>query len=355
MSIFFTFSIIFINSCDNSDPDQYERELAANKEFAQKSETGKLNSTKKKNTNEQSVVDSTSTSTPTTTDVPETSSSDFVTDGGYSYATGLKTWCWGDIEITENTNSDSNSFSGGQLRTNSHCNTGMITKVGDRLHFSVNPTSPVPQGWCSSSYNYRAEVRESPSDPDHPMGTEQWFGWDYQFDQDYKADQTGHWLMWQVHAGSGAPSSPQMSLWIASKNMAGYTNNPGEIFVINAARDKDNHQYTPTGITPTAGSKLKIVVHVIFGDEQDGLLQIWINDNMVYNQNIRTVYAEKPVGGYAKWGIYKWKWKDKSFVDSSRSQGIQELNTSMGALRVLTRRPGDQGYKTNAYDVVVPR
>ena len=276
------------------------------------------------------------------------------TGGGTADKIGEKVWCWEGIEIVETTDSDSNSFSDGQLRTNSHCNTGMVTNLQDRLYFKVNPTFPSARGWCNYDYNYRAEIREHPADVDHPVGTEQWFGWDYTFEDDYKIDQDNPWLFWQIHGSFSNPSNPMVSLWIAKTHMAGHTNAAGELFVVNAAVDRNNHQYTPTEIIPVAGTNLKIVVHVIWGDDTQGLYEVWVNDVSVYSQQIRTVYVDQPVGGYAKWGIYKWPWQELTNVQNSQNQGISELSTSMGTLRIITRNPGDTGYGKDSYFLVEP-
>lgn len=277
------------------------------------------------------------------------------TTSGKASDSGFRMWCWRDIEITETLNSSTNYFSSKHLAVNSHCNKGMVTRVDDRLYFKVNPTSPAAQDWCKYDFNYRAEIRENPSDVNHPAGTEQWFGWDYKFGDDYKADALNEWIMWQVHGSFKNPPNPLISLWIGKTNMARHTNKAGEIFVTNAAINSKSHKYTPTGITPAAGQSLDIVVHVIWGDENTGLYEVWIDGVPVYSEKERTVYEEEPEGGYAKWGIYKWKWQNQSRVLSSASAGITELNTSMGPLRVLMNKPDDIDYGKNAYDLVAPK
>ncbi len=277
------------------------------------------------------------------------------TGGGKAGDTGHKVWCWNDIAITENSNWDSNTFSNGELRTSSHCNTGMVTRSGNRLNFKVNPTAPAPQSWCDgkSDYNYRSEIRTSPSDVDHPVGTEEWFGWNYKFGNDYKVD-NNEWIFWQVHDNSDLVSNPLVSLWLMRQNQNGQTNQRGEMAIVNTAKDQDNPMYTPIGIVPKAGDSFDIVVHVIWGTESNGLFEVWINQVQVYSERIRTVPAEWPYGGYAKWGIYKWRWRKTENVQTSQALGINELNTSMGPLRMITRRPGDPGYGQNSYSLVAP-
>lgn len=277
------------------------------------------------------------------------------TSGAKANEPGLKVWCWQDVAITENLNSSTNFFSSDQLAVNSHCNTGMVRGLGDRLYFKVNPTTPSAQDWCKYDFNYRAEIRENPSDVDHSVGTEQWFGWDYKFEDDYKADPFNEWIIWQVHGSFKNPPNPLISLWIAKTDFARHTNEAGEIFVVNAARNSSDHKYTSTSVNPTAGQTLNIVVHVIWGDENTGLYEVWIDDILVYSEKERTVYKEEAEGGYAKWGIYKWKWQKESNVSASASDGITALNTSMGPLRVLMRRPDDVDYRKNSYTLVAPK
>jgi len=275
------------------------------------------------------------------------------TGGGRADESGNKVWCWNDIEITEAQNKDSNPFSNGELRTSNHCNIGMVTRSGDRLYFKVNPTSPAPENWCNSNYNYRSEIRENPSDVDHPPGTETWFGWNYRFENNYQVDGV-QWLFWQLHDNDQAGNPPPVSLWIAAASMSGQPFTPGEIVVVNAAQNPNNHKYTGTGIVPGAGDSYNIVVHLVHGTESTGSYTVWINGNQVYNSQERTLYSSYPLGGYAKWGIYKWKWRDKNFVDTSAAAGMDELNTSMGTLRIVTRRPGDANYGQNSYALVAP-
>jgi hypothetical protein len=129
-----------------------------------------------------------------------------VTNSGPSTESGLHTWCWNDVALPTEYNSDFASFSGGDLGVSSHSNVDMVTQSGDRLYFKVNPTTPAAQSWSNSDYNYRAEIRDSPSNAYHPLGTEQWFGFNYRFESDYIIDAANEWLFWQTHADSGSPA-----------------------------------------------------------------------------------------------------------------------------------------------------
>ena len=116
-----------------------------------------------------------------------------------------------------------------------------------------------------------------------------------------------------------------------------------------------NSDYQKTGIVPHAGDNLDIVIHVIWANADSGMLKVWVNGNIVYDKQVSTVYADSQWGGNAKWGIYKWPWKNADDVQNTLDQGIDHLQTSMGSLRVITRYPGDPDYGTDSYELVKPR
>ncbi len=271
---------------------------------------------------------------------------DCETNGGMAGDEGLKTWCWtGDLanEIN-NTPGTQDSFSSGQLAKSVHYDGGSVFAQDGRLHFSVNPTNPAPPIDSPHPYNYRSEIRDKPSNVNHPVGTEQWWGFDYKFGEDYIADELP-WILWQTHGDFQSPPNPMTSLWI---NSYGGSSSQGELVVVNAAISTNNAKVTPTGIVPIAGQTLNIVVHMVWGDENEGLYEVWVDDVEVYSEKERTVYVEQPRGGYWKIGIYKWPWQESANVDSA-----DLLNTSIGNLRVIKNSPGECGV-LNAYNMVTP-
>lgn len=269
-----------------------------------------------------------------------------ITNGGKANDTGLKTWCWGDIDIPNN-NAISPTFQKGQLTLHTECNPNQVTKVGNLLRFHLNPKTPAPQEWCNNSFNIRAELLTGPWEVNHPKGTEEWFGWSYTFGEDYIIDTTAPWLFYQVHHAV-VGDSPHLELLVGTNGL--YGGSAGEIIVNNAA----NSDYLPTGVIPRAGETVDIVVHAIWGDESNGLLQVWMNGNQVYDKQVRTVYSHYEYGGNAKFGIYKWYWGDEAGVQASLQQGITQMTTYMGPLRVITRRPDDPDYGKDSYSEVTP-
>jgi len=273
-----------------------------------------------------------------------------VTEGGVAGDVGLKSWCWADISIPNYSGSKGVAFSQDQLYIDSECYEKQVTKSANRIKFHVNPTIPDVGSWCTRNFNMRAEIRTAPWDIRHAKGTEEWFGWSYTFGDDYVVDQNNQWKFFQVHPGIFG-QSPQIGLEVIhSSQFNGH--DAGEIYVTNATASES---YIPTGITPTAGDTIEIVVHVIWNDAQNGLLQVWINGNSVYDRQVSTIYPLYPWGGNAKWGIYKWPWLNQTNVEESQQQGIHYLETYMGDLRMVTRRLGDADYGQNSYDQVAPR
>ena len=89
-------------------------------------------------------------------------------------------------------------FSNSQLAKSVHYNANGTFVQNGRLHFSLDPTYNNNNNNNNNKNNYRQEIRDNPSDVSHPVGTEQWWGFDYRFGDDYIADELP-WLMWQTH------------------------------------------------------------------------------------------------------------------------------------------------------------
>ncbi|MBT2163550.1 PKD domain-containing protein, partial [Zobellia barbeyronii] len=269
--------------------------------------------------------------------------------GGKANESGEKIWCWNNVSIPDYSGQNGPPISNNELKIDSECYEKQVTQEGSRLNFRVDPVNPKTGSWCSRDFNMRAEISTLPWKINHPKGTEEWFGWDYSFGNDYVIDKNNQWLFFQVHPGITG-ESPQMELLVIKDDQS-IGHDAGEIFVINAANGKDYH---PTGITPRAGQKLKIVVHAIWDDASKGHLQVWINGSKVYDKQVATVYSKYPWGGNAKWGIYKWPWANAEDVQKSLDAGVNHIETSMGTLRMITRKPGDANYGTDAYSLVAP-
>lgn len=301
-------------------------------------------------TSEDEETEEANPSEPESEDPPQTRECN--TNGGLAGDSGLKVWCWEDVDLPNYTGSKGVSFSDKQLVIDSECYEQQVTKTGHKLKFKVDPLGPEIGSWCERNYNMRAEIRTAPWQVRNPLGTEEWYGWSYEFGASYKIDQFNQWKLFQVYPGP-VGLGPQISLEVIHGDQFN-GHDAGEIYVVNKAGEGST-KYSSTGITPKAGETLDIVVHVIWGYASEGLLQVWINDQVVYDLQIATVTSDSPWGGNAKWGIYKWPWKETARVQQSIDQGISHLETYLGPLRILTRKPGDPHHGEDAYQDVYPR
>lgn len=308
----------------------------------------KSNSDTKPGNAEVSISEKTQKSKISGEGAHSTISNSCITKGGKAVDSGLKVWCWEDIILPEYSGSTGVSFSQKEFYINSECSTKQVTNDGNRLRFFIDPFHPEKGDWCDQEFNMRAEISTAPWPVRHKLGTEEWFGWNYRFEENYIIDKVNSWLFFQIH--HGVKGSPPFELLVSHEGQ--YKAKAGEIVVQNNANYPDN---ILTGIIPKAGEGIDVVVHIVYGDEVFGKLEVWINGSQIVSKSVRTVYEHSPWGGNAKWGIYKWPWREESGIQKSLQQGIQNMETTMGTLRMLTKTPDDPDYGKDAYFLVAPR
>jgi len=143
--------------------------------------------------------------------------------------------------------------------------------------------------------------------------------------------------------------SPVFEVTLAKRH--NHLQNPGgEIEFVNKGND-DRENYSK--FRPEAGDQLKIVLHVVYGIDENGLLELWLDDELVYSKSVSTVYDNHAYGGNNKWGIYHHTFKNsESSVNASLDIGAGDVELKMSTLRMLTRTSSDPEYKTNAYEMV---
>jgi len=260
----------------------------------------------------------------------------------------VRVWKWNDVFIPPYTWPDGTPFGNG-LYVDVAMDPNGVTIVGDLLRFYVDPVFPPPPPNAVSRNNYRSEIRTAPWNIEHPLGTEQWIGWRYQFGESYVIDPTSPITIYQNHPGV-EELSPQFELEIAARNRPAPAKG-GEIQVVNSAND-DRIVYP---VRPRAGETLDVVIHVIYGIHSAGLLQVWLNGTLFYDKAVSTVYREYSWGGNNKWGIYHHTFNESpADVQSSLAAGAGKVELFMGTLRLLTRTPHDPAYRTKAYHLVRP-
>ncbi|MFK7772860.1 MAG: heparin lyase I family protein [Saprospiraceae bacterium] len=255
-------------------------------------------------------------------------------------------WTWDTITIPPYSYPDGAAFGPG-LFINTAYDTMGVSIVGDRMRFDLNPITPTPPAGSSSPHNYRSEIHTDPWQINHPLGTEQWIGWRYDFSDDYVIDPTSPITIFQNHPGIGG-LSPILELEIAGQNDPAPALG-GEIQVVNV---NDRIIYP---VTPLAGQSLDVVIHIVYGLGDDGLTQVWLNGQLYHDKIEQTVLTDYPWGGNNKWGIYHHTFKNSpSDVQASINAGAGFVELFMGTLRMITRAPGHPEYKLDAYDLVKP-
>ncbi|MEO1624199.1 MAG: heparin lyase I family protein [Bacteroidota bacterium] len=264
-------------------------------------------------------------------------------------STDLRIWEWAEITLPAYEWPGGTAFGDG-LFVDVAYDTAGVSIEGDKMRFQINPKFPQTPANAPSPHNYRAEIHTMPWEIQHPLGTEQWMGWRYTFGADYEVDAASPITIFQNHPGVRG-LSPQLEL-----ELAAFNNPPpaggGEIQLVNEA----NRIRKILPVRPKAGTEIDIVLHVIYGVGEQGLLQLWIDDVLYHSERGSTVYTDHPFGGNNKWGIYHHTFNNQpERVQRSINGGAGSFTLYMSPLRMLTRSPGHLEYGTNAYHFVDPK
>ena len=260
----------------------------------------------------------------------------------------LKNWDWENTYIPPYSWPLGTAFAKGLYVDVAFDSLGVAVK-DNKIVFSLNPLLPIPPTNPESKFNYRSEIRTAPWNIEHPLGTEQWIGWSYTFSQDYKINLSEPITIYQNHPGIMG-ESPQFELEIAGKDRPRPAKG-GEIQIVNNAMGTRDIR----SFTPQAGETYIFVVHLIYGFMEDGYLQVWINDQIVYDKRVSTAFSTYPWGGNNKWGLYHHSHNgDSMAVKNTLDQNISQVEIRMGPLKLLTRAPDYSTYLKDAYNLVRP-
>lgn len=257
----------------------------------------------------------------------------------------VKTYAWDQFSLP-NYSWDVFTSLGPDIAVDVNYDSTSLSLTGGKIRFRLTPDSPPPPR-TTEAFNFRSEIRTHPWNIQHPLGTEQWIGWRYIFGTSYQVDQTAPITIYQSHHGVEG-LSPAVELELAAFNRP-FPALGGEIQIANHAINSR----IPLPIKPEAGDTLDIVIHLIHGDESEGLLQVWIDGTLQYNVQDRTVYPEYEWGGNSKWGIYHHSHQNNpTGVANTQAEGISEVELFLDTLRILTRTPSDPNYLAEAYEDV---
>ncbi len=287
---------------------------------------------------------------------------------------GRFTFCWDNITVPAGDGTAAgNRFANQSLQLAIEESPSMV--INDpidkqRLMFSVIPRNPVT--FPSAPYNYRAEIIQNPWLANLPDGSEEWYAYEVTFPTDYVPDKSQSWSMMQ-HKSTDWYSDlydPNDPIWIREKRTTpvlslhlskqGYIGSSGgEITILNFA-DKPLPSYADqtdqadrflTGVFPKAGQSYRIVQHIIHSVHDNvGLWEVWIDGNLVYSQQRKTLYPEVPQSGNFKVGVYMPYWRTETGVSNSESFGVYKMELYMGPLKVIRKRPSDPDYLSDEFN-----
>lgn len=305
----------------------------------------------------------TPTATPAEETIVTTSTKSGTTANAATAITGLTNFKADKLAIPAGGLYDGTKFYNGLMRGCIAYNPyGVLTKTYNgvpRVRFYIKPTSPsIYLLGATYPYHHRSEITRFPWKINHPLGTEEWLGFSYIFptkEEGYSVNKTPV-SIYQNHAGRTGTSSgnpPAIQLEIAYPGQLKTTPYGGEIMLVHQIR---GIRYAIPGVRVVPGGRLNIVMQIIYGLDGKGLWNVWINGTLVQipGGNVgSTVWADNPVGGNSKLGLYHHQLRFKWAVDLNYSKGHTHMQMFMTDWNDVIRHPGDWDYKNmNAYNAV---
>jgi hypothetical protein len=241
-----------------------------------------------------------------------------------------------------------------------------------RVRFHIKPTWP-PEYLVGTPYPYhhRAEFTRNPWPIRVPLNTEEWLGFSYIFptvEEGFTQNQTPV-AIYQNHPErmpGMASNPPAFYIEIASPGQLRRSYDPyyytplgGEIMIVHNVR---GIRWVVPGVRVVPGARIDFVIQIVYGLENAGLLNIWVNGKLMTwpgNSTVPagnvggTVWPYIPVGGNSKLGLYHHQMKFADAVTLNASKGHRQMTMWMTDWNDVFRKPTDWDYKNmNAYDAV---
>ncbi|MCB9091448.1 MAG: heparin lyase I family protein [Halobacteriovoraceae bacterium] len=226
-------------------------------------------------------------------------------------------------------------------KSNLHARTGSSS-----VRFYLKPSDP--NNWPSGEPTHRTELRvlEKIGNIIPPLGTESWYGFSTYFPSDFvfvpnqnNLPELHRFIFVQFQ--HGGPGSPNLSLQVLGdkivlRQKTGLADTNGVV----------STDYQVGAITK--GAWHDFVLRVVWENNNTGLFQLWFNNNLVVQKfNTDTSYDDVNNGSRIKFGMYYWRWKEKSIVEESFDLGIYDREIFFDDMRLYTG--------PNGYDRVKPR
>ena len=123
-----------------------------------------------------------------------------------------------------------------------------------------------------------------------------------------------------------------------------------------------DYRYVAQGVRITPGSRLDIVIQIVYGLGSEGLFNVWINGKLQTfpgtgelpaGNRGTTVWPANPVGGNSKLGLYHHLLRYDHLVEANAKAGHTKMEMFMTDWNDVIRKPADWDYlNKNAYDAV---
>ena len=138
------------------------------------------------------------------------------------------------------------------------------------------------------------------------LRTEYWYEGNHYFPSDFPVETRRAYCMWQLHPGSGL--SPSISL-ISSEDDLNYTGKGTHTNLrLNnrwgSPSSPKGAQYDLGLMTDYLGQWNHIVMHFFLTNENDGYIELWINDVKVLDLHNYPTHYDLSGGPYFKFGLY---------------------------------------------------
>lgn len=135
--------------------------------------------------------------------------------------------------------------------------------------------------------------------------TEYWYVADYYIPSNFDVDTNRCYVFWQAHAGVG---SPTISI-VSSEDNIGYTGKGTHTNLRMSNRwgsvsSPQSTQYDLGLMTTYLGQWNHIVVHFYLTNNNDGYIEVWINNVKVVDQHNIPTHYDVTSGAYLKHGLY---------------------------------------------------
>ncbi len=221
-------------------------------------------------------------------------------------------------------------------RSNSYARVGSYSA---RFYLKPTPLSD----WPSGEATHRAELSPHHNSPveRYPLeGEERWYGISYYFPDNFVfapesiANDIRFIISQWQHGSAG---SPIIALEVIGDEI---------VLQKKSGVSTDPDGYAPVPVaTIQKGQWMDFVLRVKWS-KNNGKVQVWVDNDLSYDQSMQTIYNNLSNGGGFKIGLYYWRWKEMQSVQNSLNAGINYREIFIDEVR--------EYLGTDGYSIVAP-